>query len=665
MARSSFAEELEYTDSMGLDTTSPLPLMKPGYVREAKNCNLFTTGGYEKRDGYITLLTTPLASHSFTAGIQFKTSAGVNQEIAFGTTGASGRLVRISAGSTVDIRTGLSGSDRPSLVQMDDRLFFYNGDSAGPSPFLYDGSGTRQIGISPPGTAPTGVSNTNGSLVVGATYQAAYTYYNSQTGAESSPSPVSASVIVLADPNDGITWTVVAGNASTADIIRLYRTVANGNRLFLDNTASISATAITSTQSDAELEPIEVEFDNSRITDFTDEPNFAAIAQNRVFVKSGTNEVRYSKIGQSGPMPESFEAKAFVNTEGRHGASDDIVGLGKIKDVPVVLKERSVGILEPVGIGDSTSSVDNVIYLYRELDSNIGAVAHQAGDQVGDFYVFLGRDNVYGIDGSRVIPLADTISATIQALGFQPSQRPKVSALNDVDKKRIYFAVYSESLSSTPDLILVGDYQKYPAFRWTTYEQGADTGLHPGILSGSFWLFEDGNTGRFDVHFGNTTENGQIYELNNGADDSGFDIDFKVVSRPYAMGQPLVTKLFKTMQVFAQGADDSYQLEFCAIYDLNGMEIACDNFTLPNEGGLWDDNDWAFDDEDDDTAEVLLWSGEAIVPLWYKAHRKAKFQQLVFKQPSKDAPVILYGWGTSGVMQRPDTPPTTRNIGSG
>ena len=60
MGTKNYIADLEYTESKGLDTTSPTTLMSPGYVREALNANLGSTGGYFKRDGFTPVLTTPV-----------------------------------------------------------------------------------------------------------------------------------------------------------------------------------------------------------------------------------------------------------------------------------------------------------------------------------------------------------------------------------------------------------------------------------------------------------------------------------------------------------------------------------------------------------------------------------------------------------------------------
>lgn len=628
----------EFQSPRGLDTTSPIATVQPGYVREAKNVNLGLSGGYTKREGYENQASTPWGSRDVTAGIEYKTAAGLTKVLVFGTDGtASGGIFgEFASGSVSAISSSLSGTVRPNFVQFDALCFFYNGTDA---PILYDGTATRQVGITKPATAPTAVQGTTGSLTQLGTYIAAYTYYNSVTGAESSPSALSASV-TLTGANDDITWTISAGSATTADTIRFYRSVANGNTLYLEGTAAISATSFISTAADSALGR-QIELDNSRITDLLATSNYArfpTVADNRVFLKTGVNEIRFSKIGQEGPMPESFEAKAVVTTVGRLGANDDIVGLNRINQLPIVIKESSLGRLDPIGLPDTTLSRDNVAYVYREISDVVGGVSHNAAAQVLGELVFLSKDNIYATDGIRVRPIADSIQATIRSLGFTSTQRPQLSMINDVEKRRIYISCFASSIATNPTTVLVGDYQLYPDFRWTTYEPGTNTTTHPGIIPGCFFHVTNTSTGKLDVYFGNTQANGKIYKMNEGDNDDTKGIYMRIVTRPYFGGNPLLYKLYKKAEIQAQGDGNDYDLTICTIYDLTGTEEECIPLSLYANAYLYDNASSLYD--------TAMYADDSVKQLEYYMHRKAKYLQLVIKQTEADAPVDLFAWGT-------------------
>lgn len=629
--------DAEFGKPMGLDTTSPLSAMREGYVRTAKNVVPGLFGGYDKRNGYTNKATVAWTGRSITGGIEYEDAAGSTEIIIYGVTNAaaSGIIGSFDPSAVTTIESGLSSTARPHFVQFGGLLIFLNGED---SPLVYDGSATRQLGITAPAAAPTASSqNASGELTQLGVYVGAYTYYNSVTGAESSPSALSASV-TLTGSNDEIVWAVSAGDSNTADTIRFYRTYANGNTLYLDGTAAIGATSYTSSVADAGLGR-QLELDNSRLSDLTDEANYPTVADSRIFVKSADNEVRWSKIGQEGPMPESFEAKSFVPCVGRFGTHDKIVGNNRINQLPIVLKERSIGRLDPIGLPDSTVSRDNVSYQYREISDTVGAAAHEAAVQVLGELVFIGRDGgIYATDGINVRSVSDPIDNTIADLGFTSSQRPKLSAINDTENQVVLFQVFSSSVAATPTTVLVGDYRHYPEFRWTTYEPGTDTSTHPGIKAGCYFNVTNSTTGKLDVYFGNISLNGKLYRLGEGESDDGSGIYFKIVTRPYFAGNPLVWKLFKKAEIQTLGSGNDYDLTVGAIYDLSGSEEDLTPLSLFADGALYDDAAALYD--------TATYADTNLKIVEYHTHRKAKYMQLVFLQTEASAPVSLYSWGT-------------------
>jgi hypothetical protein len=249
-----------------MDTTSPPSALinKPGWVTDARNVNLGLSGGYDKRNGFTTQLSSAWGSRDISFGIEYKDSAATRKTILFGTDGtaAGGRFGYVSAGAVTDILTGLSGTTRPGFVQFRDLLFFFNGVD---TPKVYDGTNTRQVGITGPAAAPSITSQTTaGSKTLLGSYVFFYTYYNSVTKAESTPSPASTST-ALTGVNNKFVLGLVAGDATTADTIRIWSTVANGNQAFLEGTTGISSTSYNAIAADSALTTA-LEFDNTRIT---------------------------------------------------------------------------------------------------------------------------------------------------------------------------------------------------------------------------------------------------------------------------------------------------------------------------------------------------------------------------------------------------------------
>lgn len=638
MSLRNYIDENEYAQALGIDSTSPLSMIQPGYVQDARNCDIGLSGGYQKRSGYANQLSTPWGSRSITGGIEYKDSSSALHTILFGVDTTDGRIGSASGGSVTSLLTGLNKSARPGFVQFRDLLLFFNGVD---TPQVYDGTNFRQMGITAPAAAPTISSQTTGgSLTELGSYVFAYTYYNSVTGAESSPSAVT-SPTVLTGTNNKIVLTLVAGSSTTADTIRVWRTVANGNQLFLEGTAAISTTTYNSTVADSGLTTA-MELDNTRITILSSTAKYPTVAQNRVFLKTDKNQIRASKFGQSGPMPESYEVKQVVTTMGRFGNNDDIVGINSAFDTPIVLKERSIGRLDPVGIPDQTSSIDNVIYNYTEISTVTGAVSHWAAVQVHGELVFLARDNVYATDGQRVRPVADTFQATIRALGFTSSQVNNISCENNVKTRQIYFTVYENGIATAPAYILVGDYKHYPDFHWTWYTPGTNTSTHPGVRAACMFTVTNTTDGSRDVVFGNVDSNGKYYLMNSGNNDDGLGIYFKLVSRPYSMKMPLNIKLFKDNLSHVQGNGDTYDLTVASIFDLSGSEEDSISFDLGSSGAEWDIALW----------DVDSWVDTSVLIHKYVVQRKARFWQMVYYQTDANAPVSMLGWGNTASLYK-------------
>ncbi len=672
MSTRNYVEEFEYTDAKGLDTTSPVSMLTAGFTREAKNTNLGTTGGYTKRNGFTKQLATPwVGSVSIRQALEFKTSQGLIQNVFFGTddvgVGKLGIEDGASPGSVIDILSPVSttGKERMAFIQYDDRIFFLNGDNTN-TPGVFNGKTsapfTRDLGLAAPTATLTAVDGgpASSGLTAGS-YVISYTFIiqDSQTGriiAESSQSP--PTTFVLDTAGNEIDLSVIQTSGATALLNeelkrRIYRTVPGGNILFFDQDIAdnVTTTAVLS-QSDAALDFREAPIDYSRLSDFSgtgyDKARFPMIARNRLFVASGTiNQVRFSVVSGDGGLPESFPAINFVDVEGVQGQADSLVGLGKSRDIPIILKERSIGRLDEVGLPEIGRNEDPVTYLYREISSTVGAVSHFAQAEVFGELIFLGRDNVYGTDGRNVRPIANNIQATIRSFNFKSADRkPRLSMINDTKNRRVYISNFEELTAAQPNLILVGDYQQYPTFRWTFYTQGSDSTTHPGIRPGSFFQKENVSDGSLETYFGNTDGNGQYYKLNDGTSDlDSADVErgifFRIVTRPYAMGEPLVIKLFKALRIFVEAADDTYSFRFCSIYDLGPDEELCDTFTIPALGDKWDEENWS-------NGEDMIWSGPALAEITYRAHRKAKFVQFVIEQTDKAAPGTFLGWGASG-----------------
>ena len=625
-----------YNTFKGLDTSSPKTAMDPDTLRTADNCHVALSGGLVKRSGYSNILSSSVwTGRSIRGGIEYQKDSSTAENLVFGHTSSatSGALGRATTSVATTIATGLD-NQRPSMLQFGKLLFYFNGTDD----FIYDGTSTRQIGITASSSAPTGASNTNGSLTPTAVYKAVYTYYNSVTGAESSPSPLSAGVTVAADPNDGITWTVLAGDSTTADTIRLYTTVANGAVLFLDNTAAISATTITSTQGDAgRITPLEL--DNTRLNTWG-KVKYATVLNGRIgvtgFPSPSENRFRVSKVGLSGAMPESYEATSFTDCVSNKGFNDANVGVGTAGEDWIILKKDSVGRVEEdstyIEKGITTDlGEDNVLLTYKEISRGVTSVSHWAQANVYGNLVWLGRDNIYMTDGKQVVPIADRIADDIKAFNWLSPE--KLSGHNDLRNRRVMFTAMSSTSVTEPDYVLVGSYKDFPNFYWTLYRPGSNTSTHPGILAGCFVDYRT-SPNNYEVHFGNNNLNGKLYKMNTGTADDSLGIYFRVIDAPTSFGYPEEKKLFVKDKLFLDTTSATTTLAVGSIFDLSDSVEDSETIDTGLSGDYWDVGLW----------DVAYWADEGPIQPDHSVHRKAYFKQLYLLDTSADAQITVKGW---------------------
>lgn len=615
---------------IGLDTSSALPYMDLMGLRIAENCNIEQDGSISKREGYTELLTNPWTDYSIRQGLEFL--FGTTTELLVSGNKSvpnSGALGRVNAGfaSVTDINTGLD-NQRPSLFAFDELCFYYNGADD----FLYDGATTRQIGITPPVNAPTNGGAVAGSLTAAFNYLYAYTYYNSVTGAESSPSPVSTAFT----GNTGYVVNVTPGDPTTADTIRLYRTFGNGPVLFLDNTGAIGALTINSTQADAGLGK-QIEEDNTR-PGVWGNFKYGIVWENRVVLTglgSNQNRCHISAIYSEGPKPESFPADKFVDCQSLNGILDSNIGLGIAGDTCLILKRESLGRIEKIGVDTTTQSFDPVVFSYREISRSVTGLSHWAACNVYGEWVWMGKDNIYACDGTQVRPIANRITESIKALNLRPDS--EFSGFNDTVEKRVYFSIKTSPGQSEPDLVIVGDYHDYPEFYWTVYSKGPNALTHPGISAGCLFETKDFDSTR-RVLFGNTSYNGQLYWMNNGDSDNGLGIYFKVRFAPVNYGFDEEEKLFISDIIRAKGSSADYNLTVRSFYEYSNTPEEEQQISLLSPGSIWGLFIWG----------IGLWSTNNPLTLKHHCHKKAYNKQLEIENLNAEQPIYFYMYATEG-----------------
>lgn len=615
---------------IGLDTTASLTDIDPRALRVADNCNIEENGSISKRKGLDPKVT--YANRFVHNGLEFRPLTGaVKLAICTKQAGANSAELYsqpVGFGAGVLIANALA-NQRPSLSAAKGLLFYYNGVDD----FLWDGgAGTRQIGITPPVAAPTFNANIPGSLVNGGSYIYAYTYYNSVTGAESSPSPPSA--VIVAGAMQGIRINITAGAAATADTIRIYRTVANGTILFLDSTAVIAATTFDSTKADAGLGK-QLELDNSRPSVWG-KFKYSISAENRIYLtglSTNLNRIHVSAVYSEGPHPESFPAKNFADCESSKGLTDYNVGLGIAGNTIIVNKRFSVGRIEKIGIDSTVSSEDPMIFLYREISRSVNSLSHFAGCNLYGEWVWLGYDNIYATDGTQVRPVADRIRKTIRDLGLLPSD--KYSAFNDTENKRLYFSVTSGAAEC--NWVIAGYYKDYPEIYWTIHKPGVNTTTHPGVRAGCFFNTIDWD-GTRRIMVGNNDLLGQIWEYGKVDSDNvagvARGIAWKARFTPVTYGLEEEEKYYFKDIIVAQGSGGNYNLTAESIYSLSDTPYETELVSLFANLNNWGAFQWGNG----------YWGANIPLTVSHNSNSKAFRKQLQLSNINALEPVVVYSF---------------------
>lgn len=616
----------------GVDNTNPLGSDETrGTLSEALNCDLVDEDLVTKRSGY-TEFGAAWGSRVIRGGFQYKKEDGTKEIIIYGEdttlTGSSG-IVGIADGisAPTTLVSGLKDGVKPVFIQKDFRLFFFNGQDD----FVYDGTTTRQIGISAPQIAPIFSGFTDGELNTVGSYLYAYSYRNSVTGAESSLSPFSASIATPDDvTQDGIIINIQPGDSALADEIVVYRTVAGGSVLYVDGTTTIASNSYTSTVRDAGLGQ-EAELDNSRPFGASE---FAIDNEERLFVIDGdnANRIRYSKIGITGPLPESFQADDFVDCNPNDG--DKIVGLGIANKTTIVVKERSVGRLIPIqaNVGGVLERRGSKKYVYREISRNCSGTAHHTIINIDNFCVWLGRDDLYATDGLQLLRFGNRILKTIKSLNFD--QDHKFSVANRTESQQIIWSVCRFG-ETEPDYQLIGHYRNLPILAFTFYSPGTNISTHPGVIAASLFEVNASNSRR--ICFGNSSGNGKLYILGVGNSDDTSGIFFDTRTRWETGRNAASQKLFHSAYLFAAGNGDSYNIDFT--FEEDGLEVVTKtaSVSLSDSGGAtWSNVDW----------NAFNWASVAFKPIRFFPHKRAYFGRVGFHNYNADEPVVVKGMTT-------------------
>ncbi|HYE78034.1 MAG TPA: hypothetical protein VEI97_08615 [bacterium] len=313
------------------------------------------------RRGLTTVNTTQIANTPIHAQFPFRIlSSGTytRRHLLFGLDGRVGYIESDpgAAGTfTLITATGLTASSpRPDIVQANNLAFVVNGTNKQ----KVRATSWQNFGITAPATAPTLAAGAAGTP--SGTYEARVTYYNGNTGHESSAGPTSSTVTVVSQIINFSNVPVSADSQVTARRIYLRNTGTLSNFYLAATINDNSTTTASFNAADSTL--LTLGPDNNENDPPPTGVRTLAWHRARMFAADDT-KIYWSKIG----LPEAFDPVNFEYVNPNDGQK--IIKLFSYGDLLLIFKERSLyGLF----------GVDPETWQVRLLSADIGATGVQA-----------------------------------------------------------------------------------------------------------------------------------------------------------------------------------------------------------------------------------------------------------------------------------------------
>jgi len=611
----------------GVDNTTPIesPEIK-NTLSECLNGIISGSDIIKTRPGF-TEITATKSGYIIREGIEYSKSDGTKEQLVYleatVPTGTSGILARVVSDTLVDITTGLPDGIKPCLIQAGTLLFIFTGETD----LIYDGSTTRQIGITEPSVAPSKHSLTSGNLNDGGFYVYVYKYRNSVTGAQSSPSLPSGTITAgtQALGTNGIKIHLTPGDSSLADKIDIYRTTSGGTIYFFEGSVDIDDTTYTSQTTDTGLGS-QLELDDSRLPEAA---QFAVLTDNRLFVggfKSNKSRIQYSKIGINGSMFESFQISDIIDCNANDG--EILTGLGKLGTKVGVLKQTKAGkILTLEASLGGLETGGSRKYIYKELSDKCTTTNHHTIFTLGDNMGWLGRDNIYITDGFDIKPIANRIRNTVRSLNH--NQAYKFSAYEYIYTQQLILSVV-RSGQTEPDYQLVCHYGHAANLAWTMFGPGPNSSTHPGLPMSCIWSATINNL--IEPYFGSSNNNGKVYQYALGINDDTDPIYFLIKDQWEAGKDAMGKKSFQSIKYLATTQAASPNNTLTNTWEEDGKElIVKSEVATIAVATKWDAEKWG----------TFTWAGKGYSLIKFFPNRKAYIGRFGCYNSTVDCPISI------------------------
>jgi hypothetical protein len=374
-----------------------------------------------------------------------------------------------------------------------DELYFMTGEEM----LRWDGDDIRNVGIVGPTVAPTKDSDIVGDLTEGRRYEVVYQYFNTKNNKRSNISPSSEEVEATAD--GGIRFIVTCSDDPQVDKIRFYRSYGNspGSYYYEGEVDNIGLTAyIDVTVADAVLSTDEPDKENTP----PPKARFAVEHLARVFL-AGTDEHPY-RVYFSRPFPfhESFPQQNVLDV-----TKKTITALITLNQEIYVFMPSEIKVIStPLGGRPADT------WQALPIESSNGCIARKSMATFGGYAYYLSYDGVYAFSGGVPIRISDAIRGHIEDINWEYADQ----AVGIIVGGKYFLSVpIGESEINDTTMIYNIALQS-----WTIHD-GGFTHLvldDDGMLAGS-------------------PEYGLVYDMFQGYDDDGADVDFYVRHGPVAL----------------------------------------------------------------------------------------------------------------------------------
>ncbi len=313
------------------------------------------------RRGLSTVNTTQIAAtpiHGQFAYRRLASGAYTRYHLILGLDGKLGHVASDPGGAgtytSISATAFTASSPRPDIVQAANMAFFLNGTDAK----KLRETTLETFGIVAPSSAPSLAGGAAGTPT--GTYEARVTYYNNNTGHESSAGPTSSTVTVTADIVEFTSVPVSADAQVTHRRIYIRNVNTQANFYQAGTIADNSTTTFSWNAADTTL------ITRGPDEDENDPPpsgvRVLAWHRSRMFVADDT-KIYYSKQG----LPEAFDPENYEYISPNDGQK--ITALFSYGDLLLIWKERSLyGLF----------GVDPEIWQVRLLSADVGCTSHQS-----------------------------------------------------------------------------------------------------------------------------------------------------------------------------------------------------------------------------------------------------------------------------------------------